>query len=639
MRLVAFVFVGLTLALPAQAQVTRQGTPRYCDYAGRTEDEGCPIHVDIRTGDREIIVLADGLWSQRYPPRQEIAVIDATTLAAVQGPDITRALQQVVGVTLTRNGGLGSFTGLSIRGSASERVLVLLDGARLNDVAAPAGGLDFSSVMSGGIERVELLRGSGSLVWGSDALGGVVHLTTSLADGAQASAEYGGDGQFAGTVALGERDNGHSFGISGGYVTRHGFSSAAAGQEADGFSQLSLSARGDVQVGDNWKAFASARHASGKADIDGFPAPLYLLADTAERQDMRQTTARGGLEFYDGQNTAFIALARSETGRDLLDGSASRQPSYATKGQSTRAEARGRLFVADGLAVLGGADWEWSNFGDGFTRASTAIGSAHAMAEWTPAWQTSLQAGARIDRHREFGEAVSLGLNGSARLSDYVLARASWGQGFKAPSLFQLHSDYGNTQLRPERSESLDAGLRYSGIMQIYVTAFRNNSSNLIDFITCPPSGAGICSGRPYGTYDNIGRARSRGVEVAGTLDVVEGLEAGLAYAFTASTNRATGLRLARRPRHAGTLTLDWQAFEPLTLGADVRVVSASFDDPANTRRLGGHALLDLRASWTVSEHFDLYGRIENAWNERYQTALGYAQQGRAAFVGVRARL
>jgi vitamin B12 transporter len=78
---------------------------------------------------------------------------------------------------------------------------------------------------------------------------------------------------------------------------------------------------------------------------------------------------------------------------------------------------------------------------------------------------------------------------------------------------------------------------------------------------------------------------------------------------------------------------------EPLSLGADLRVVSASFDDPDNTVRLGGHALLDLRASWAASDHVELFGRVENAWDEQYQTAAGYATQGRAAFVGVRGRL
>lgn len=606
------------LAVPVQAQVAR------------------PAQDD----DSRITVLASGLWTRLDEAGQTVSVLDLADLQSVQGPDIARALQRLPGVTVIRSGGLGSFTSLSVRGSASERVLVLVDGARLNDVAAPSGGLDWSSVMSGGVERVELLRGSGSLVWGSDALGGVVHLTTRAADGLEASAEYGGDRQFSGALALGDNGADHTFGLSAGYITRRGFSSAATGSEADGFSQLSFSARGDVELSPQWALFGSARHASGEAGIDGFPPPYYTFFDTQERQDSRQTSARGGVEYVAGATTATLSLATSQTRRDLVDEAFSPDPYYSTTGQSTRAEARGRAAISDSFALIGGGDWEWTSFSDGFAKARTNIASTHGLLEWTAGDNLRVMAGGRYDHHGIFGGAVSMAANASVDLADQWRARASWGEGFKAPSLFQLHSDYGNQQLAPERSDSFDLGLEHAAQGRAFaVTLFRNSSRNLIDFIGCPPLGTGICAGRPDGTYDNIGRTRSQGLELEGSVQLAAGVEAGLAYAYTTSTNLETGRRLARRPRHAGTFTLDWHALEALTFGADLRVVSASFDNAANTVLLGGHALLDLRASWDFGDHVQLYGRIENAWDEGYQTAAGYATQGRAVFVGVRATM
>lgn len=632
----------VALAVPTQAQVLRPTeavTLEACDRDGQN-CEAISAYASRNLADNRITVLSSGLWTRLDEAGQTVSVLDLADIQQVQGPDITRALQRLPGVTLVRSGGLGSFTSLSVRGSASERVLVLVDGARLNDVAAPSGGLDWSSVMSGGIERVELLRGSGSLVWGSDALGGVVHLTTRAADGLEASAEYGGDRQFATTLALGDNAADHTFGISAGYVTRRGFSSAAAGSEADGFSQLSFSARGDVQLTPGWSLFGSARYAAGEAEIDGFPPPNYTLSDTLERQDTRQTSARGGVEFTSGASTATLSLASSETRRDLVDAAFSPDPYYSTNGQSTRAEAHGRLALGERLALIGGGDWEWTSFSDGFANARTNIASTHGLVEWALDDQFRVMAGGRYDHHATFGGAISLAANASVDLSDQWRARASWGEGFKAPSLFQLHSDYGNLLLAPERSDSFDLGLEFNAHGRaIALTLFRNSSRNLIDFIGCPPLGTGICTNRPYGTYDNIGRTRSQGLELEGSVELTAGVQAGMAYAFTTSTNRETDRRLARRPRHAGTLTLDWQALEPLTLGADLRVVSASFDDQANTVRLGSHALLDLRASWDCGEQLELFSRVENAWNESYQTAAGYATQGRAVFVGVRARL
>lgn len=605
--------------------------PSYCEIIGY----GHPI-----LGDDEIVVLATGLWSRREDAGQTLSILAEHDIVRIQGPDLARALLRLPGVSVVRNGGRGGLTSMAVRGAASERVLVLLDGVRLNDVAAPAGGLDFSGVSASGIERVELLRGSGSLVWGSDALAGVIHLTSQVVNGAEASVEAGGDRQVAGTVTLGDRGPDHRVGLTAAWSSARGFSSAASGTEADGFQQLSLSARGELDLTPDWTLFGSARHMRGEAEIDGFPPPAYLLTDTLERQDTRQTSARGGIEYADGRHSAVLSLATSETRRSLLDEAFSPDPFYQTTGRSTRAEARGRLAASNAVALVGGGDWERTRFADGFALARTRIASGHAMVEWQPVDGALLTAGGRFDDHADFGGKATLAASASVAVAPGWRMRGSWGQGFKAPSLFQLHSDYGNVLLQPERSDSVDGGVEFAGADGSFsFTVFRNSSRNLIDFIGCPFNGSGICTGRPDGTYDNIGRARQQGLEAEGRAQVLDGLVARLAYAFIASTNRQTGNRLARRPRHAGTVSLDWQALEPLSLGTDVRVVSASFDDPGNTQRLGGHAVLDLRANWEVSDHFDLYGRIENAWDEGYQTALGYAQQGRAAYVGARARL
>ncbi len=593
----------------------------------------------------DIVVSAEGLRSVRDSNGISISLLEGSQIEAVQGPDIARVLQRLPGVTLTRNGGLGSFSGLSVRGAASDSVLVLLDGARLNDVAGPAGGFDFGSLMSASVGRIELQRGSSSVVWGSDAIGGVVHLTSPRSDGLEASAEYGGDRQFSGMVLLGTTQRDLDAAVSASFVTREGFSSAASGVEADGFEQLALHSRAKFALDNSLAVFGYARYASGQSEIDGFPAPDFTLSDTAERQDTRQLSARAGIEYNAAKTDITASLAHAGTERDLVDEAANPTPYYSTQGRSNRVELRARQTVMDQLYIVAGGDWERTEFFDGTSGASARIGSVHALLDYAPngygAYNgISFSAGARYDNHDQFGSAWSIGSDATWRPTNNVRLTASVGDGFKAPSLFQLYSDYGNLALSPERSRSYDVGLRYSDFpLNVSLAIFRRDSRDLIDFVGCFGSIDPICADRPYGTYDNVGSARSQGIETEAWWDIADHLSFGLAYAFITSTNRDTGMRLARRPRHAGTLMLDWQALEALMLGADLRVVSASFDDAANTVRLGGHATLDLRASWEVSDRFELYGRIENAWDERYQTAAGYATQGRAAFVGVRARL
>lgn len=643
-KLPIFLLSSCLMAVPAYGQVTKpvESVTILMPCSDEADGDYCSsVYATRDLPDDRITVLASGHWDRIDQSAQTISVLDADDLQQIQGPDFSRALTRLPGVSLTRNGGVGSFTGLSVRGAASERVLVLIDGARLNDTAGPAGGFDFGSVVSGSVGRVELLRGSNSLIWGSDALGGVIHLSSRQIEGVEGAAEYGGDEQFSGNLALGGSGDGVQGTITASYITREGFSSAGVGTEDDGFQQLALTARGNAEISDEITGFASARYASGEAEIDGFPAPNYTLDDTAERQDTRQISARGGLEYAWDGTLVTASFAHAKTQRDLVDEASGSAPYYSTTGRSNRAELRARQDLTDQIALEAGGDWEWTFFTDGASAASADIGSAHAMVSFGLGDNTEVSVGGRYDHHNQFGGEWSFAANAYVAVAQNLRLTTSFGEGFKAPSLFQLFSDFGNLALMPERSRSYDAGLHYGdGAISSSVIVFRRDSSNLIDYISCFGSTLAICSDRPNGTYDNIGRARSQGVEVEASAAITDALTARAAYAYIDSENRDSGLDLARRPQHAGTFSLDWLGLnEALSLGADLRVVSSSFDNASNSVRLDGYALLDLRISFAVDEHVTLFGRVENAWDEDYQTAAGYQTQGRAAFIGVRGRI
>ena len=254
----------------------------------------------------------------------------------------------------------------------------------------------------------------------------------------------------------------------------------------------------------------------------------------------------------------------------------------------------------------------------------------------------NLAAGVRIDDHSRFGSQWTFGANGSFTVADDWRIRASYGEGFKAPTLFQLFSDYGNGKLVPEHSRSYDIGIEKgdrNGTLHVALTAFRRDSRDLIDFVSCFGVNGGICAGRPYGTYNNVRSARAEGFEAELGGALTDRLKASAAYSYVKATNRATGKDLARRPRHALTLAADWRTpLHDLTLGADLRVVSHSFDDAGNFTRLGGYTLVALRASLPVTEQIELFARIENLGDVGYQTTASYGTLGRSAYVGARAR-
>ena len=428
-------------------------------------------------------------------------------------------------------------------------------------------------------------------------------------------------------------------------MNARGISAAAIGSERDGFVNAHANGRVEWRITHDLRLLASGRFAEGEREIDGFPPPTYFVFDdTHERQDTREHSGRVALVHDAGALHVSAALSRSENARDLVDEDVGPAPYYATSGRLSRAELFGKVDLLSSLRLDFGADREWSRFtaDSAFSaeRGTARTASGHAMLTFATDAAT-LGAGARYDRHNRFGGEWSLGANGAVRLAPDVRLRASYGEGFKAPTLFQLLSDYGNAVLRPERSKSYDVGLAYERrSVTAAVSLFRRDSRDLIDFVSCFGKTGGICTGRPFGTYDNVGRARAEGFEVELGARPSERLSLGASYSYVRARDLNAGTDLARRPRHAITASADWTAPFGVDIGGDARLVGDSFDDAGNFTRIDGRALFDLRASLPIAlqglPNAELFGRVENLFDASYVEVTGYGTQGRAAYVGIR---
>jgi vitamin B12 transporter len=609
------------------------------------------VSAEDRAADMVITVVASGSRERVDQTGQSVSVIGTEEIERIGGPDITRVLERAPGVTITRNGGLGGFTGVRVRGAESEQLLVLVDGVRVADVAAPGGGFDFGNLLSGSVGKIELLRGSNSVVWGSRAMGGVLAVTSKEVDGVEASAEYGAYDSIYATAAAGIVTDRFSGGLTAGYQDTDGFSTAAVGTEPDGFRQWQVTGRAKYDVMDGLALVANGRWADGKLDIDGFPPPTYMtFGDTAEYQKTEEWSGRFGAEYTSTNLDLMAGYSIANVKRWLFDPAISPDSYFTTDGRDERVELRGRYRFGGGIALDFGADNEWSRFdtADAFSNVSgkAEIASGHALLGWYTD-NVTLAAGVRIDDHSDFGSEWTFGANGSVGLGGGWRVRASYGEGFKAPTLYQLMSDYGNGQLKPETSKSYDIGIekgdRNAGL-HVALTAFRRDSRNLIDFISCFGVTTGICTDRPFGTYDNVGKARAEGFEAELGAKMTERFSAQVVYTYVEATNRTDGSPnegndLARRPRHALTMSADWTTpLADLAVGGDIRLVSDSYDNASNTTSLDGYALLTLRASLPVTEKIELFGRVENVGDADYQTAAGFGTPGRSAYIGAKAR-
>ena len=589
--------------------------------------------------DAAITVTANGLRTDIANTGQAITLIGRDEIEAVQGADITRVLRRVPSATLSRSGPVGGFTSLSLRGASGEQVLVLVDGVRVADQASPAGGFDFGNLLTGTVGKLDILRGSNSTVWGSDAIGGVIEVSTRREAGLQASIEYGARDTVFGSLVAGLEGQRHYASLSGSYYRTDGFSAAASGTEADGFEQGSLAGSAYYDLANTLEAFVHGRYTKGDLDIDGFPAPTFQLADTLETQETQQYSGAIGLAYYGIDLTMRATYSLADTSRDnfSLDGAA---PTFASDGRSERVSLRGEYRLVGGLSLAFGGEREWTDYQTTFsTPAQTSITGVYGQLGWVLG-DLAVHGGARIDDSERFGSETSFGGDISYGVAEGWRLKASVGEGFKAPTLFQLFSDFGNRDLQPERSVSYDLGIERGvrgGPLHLALTAFQRASDNLIDF--------GFDAANPNGAYFNVGQARSRGVELELGVRPSDRLAMGAVYAFIDSENRTLdapnfGNGLPRRPRHAATVTADWRTPLPaLRLGGDIRLVGDGFDDPANNRPIDGYALADLRATLDLGDDLEVIGRIENLFDADYQTVLGYGQAGRGAFFGIRAGL
>lgn len=584
---------------------------------------------------------------------QAVSVLDDAELTRRQTATVSDLLRTLPGVTVARNGGLGGPASVFIRGAESAQTVALIDGVKLNDPASPAGGFNFGNLLLGNIERIEVLRGAQSVLWGSQAIGGVVNmLTRAPTDDLRVNVrgEYGwrDTGQIVGNVA--GRAGPVSASVGAGWFRTDGisaFSEARGGAEPDGYENFGANANFNLALSDAISVDARGWFSDGKNGQDGFAPPTFAFGDTAESTRTREVVGYTGLNvaLLDGRFRNRLGFALTDTRRRNDDAGFE---TFAADGRNERLEYQGVLDIAEGWQATAGLERETSRYNTlGFGAASMGraqIDSVYGQLVAAPLAGLTLTGGLRHDEHDRFGGATTLGGSGVWALASGTALRASYAEGFKAPSLFQLQSDFGNQALRPERAKSWDVGLTQAlGAAQgeVSATYFKRVSSDLIDFVSCPAQ-VGICVNRPFGTFDNVQNARARGLELSVLLRPVEAVRVQANYSWTDATNQSVGSanfgkRLARRPEHSMSALVDVEWTERLSMGATLTHVGASFEDAANRTRLQGYVLADVRVSYRIFDSISLYGRIENLFDENYETALRFGQPGRAGFVGVRA--
>ncbi|OAN58434.1 TonB-dependent receptor plug domain-containing protein [Sphingomonas sp. TDK1] len=599
-----------------------------------------PLAAHADPDDDRIVVVASGVAQRADTVGRSVTILDREEIEQRQTVALSDLLATTPGITVARNGGLGTATALSIRGAQSDQTLVLIDGIRVNDPSATGGAYNFASLLAGSVERVEVLRGPNSVIWGSQAIGGVVNVTT--LQGAQGlhvrgNAEGGSFGTFDGNAAIAGGNDRITAGLTAGYLATDGISAAANGKEADGYRQFGATGNVEVKLIPGLALDLRGYFADSKVDLDGYAPPTYTFGDTNEYAKTQEIYGYAGLknEALGGKLHSRLGFTLSDIHRDGYNDDSS--IAYRYRGRAERYTYQGDATLAEQLRLVFGAEHEQSRirYDEGFGSAgrySVGITSFYGQAIVTPIAPLTLNAGIRHDDHDTFGGHWTWNADLAVRAAANTLLHASYGEGFKAPTLYQLYSAYGFRGLRPETAKSYEAGARQmlaGGKVALGVTWFHRDADNQIDY------------NFDTSTYYNLNKTRAEGIELEGMLQPVKAFTVRANFTHVLSENRSAGYLgkdLPRRPRDTANVTADYRFPFGLAIGGTVTMVGDSFNDVGNATPIDGYALAGIRAEMAVTKRLSVYGRVDNIGDVRYQQITGYGTYGRAAYGGVRVR-
>lgn len=610
----------------------------------------------------EVIVVATRLPVAAEKIGNAVSVLNQRAIEQSQAVVASDLLATLPGVSVVRNGGPGTPTAVRIRGAEADETLVLIDGVQINDPSDPASGFDFGNLLVGDITRIEVLRGPQSTLYGSQAIGGVIDIVTAEPEDeivGKAAAEYGSMNSTQLKAGVGGRSDRVSARLGGSYYRTDGISTYARGTEDDSYRNASFAGRFGYELTSQMALDLRAYYANGKVNYDGFAPPSFSFGDASDYGKTRQFVGYGGLNFVlaGGRLHNRIAYQQTDTDRDTFSGPVgAATPAANYKGENRRLEYQGSWqFVGDSTLVFG-AQHEKSRMHSNTdpTLAAVKLDSFYVQLQAEVARGLTLTAGDRYDDHESFGSHHSPRVAAAWSLQSDTVLRASWGEGFKAPTLYQLYSDYRNPRLSAETSTGWDAGIEQrflGGRASVRATWFERDTRNRIDFEGCPDPGNTICSlsgHSAFGYYANVARNTAHGMELEGAVAITDRASLAANYSLTKSIDRSPGSnnfgrQLLRRPKHTANATLDYSWPRAVESSVAVRHVSSSADNdfnlfPAARVTLADHTLVDLRVAWSLSGVLKIAARVENLFNEEYQTVLDYGTTGRAGYISMNYR-
>jgi vitamin B12 transporter len=565
---------------------------------------------------------------------------------------VADALRIAQGVTVTSSGGPGTLTTARIRGAESTHTLVMIDGTVVN---SPTTGLfDFANLTTDNIERIEILRGAQSMLWGSDAMGGVINIITKKGTGTPTASAFLEYGSFT-TLREGAQVSGTKgpFDLSAS-VSQWDSSSFSAinykrgATERDGFHNYQASSRLGVTLPKDGRLEVNMRWWKTHVDFDGFdgitgaPVDVFgakttdhtLILSASYEQPITSWWSQK-LTLARGQERAFSTsgLVQRDLGTGLI-GPVLFPFTSDINTRNQRLEWQHNFQVGKPLLVTAGYQFredlaDSPTFGTGTETKLISSNAGFAQAQVNMLERIFLTGGVRQDSYNVFGDATTYRATAGYLLKETgTKFRGSYATGFRAPTInFLFFPGFSNPNLKPEKSRSMDVGVDQKLLQdKLLVSAgyFWNRFRNLIQ---SPP---------PTFLPQNVGNAGTKGWEAGFQYAVFKNLDLRGQYTWTLTRNLDNGLRLAQRPVDQASAGLSYQPFDPLRVNVDYRFFGGRVNDVNNTQKMPSFDVVNVSATYDVTKQWQIFGRVDNLFNKDYEEVLFFGTPIRSVFAGVK---
>ena len=555
-------------------------------------------------------------------------IINEDQIKARGFKDAIDAISSAPGVTSKQNGSFGGVGTIRIRGASSSQTLVLVDGVPVNDASSPGGGYNFEYLNTSNIQSIEVLKGSQSTLWGSDAIGGVVNIYTKQSESTSfgASAEIGSFGLKRGSTDINFAGSNSRFRISTSKTSIDGISKADekdGNSEDDGFESESYSVNGSIDLNSlTLKGSLSYMESQVEYDSYGFVTGVQD-GDEKSNTDEFIGSISANFDLFDSKLQNSIFISQSDINRDYYSKGSF---SFGAEGKRELIRYQGNIEVNEFNKIAFGLESEESKV----DADNSTIDGSFLLYEFKPNSKIIISSGIRNDDHEGFGSKTTRRISGTFKPSDNLIIRSSWGEGFKVPTIFQstyfcCGATSANSAIRPETSTSYDFGF------ELFFNEMKSNLS-IIYFDQDINDQINFSFG--LGGYENIDKVNSKGFEIALDYQISKLMSLYLNYSYIDSVD-GNGSSLFYVAKDSGEAGLIYESNNSYS-GSIIARYNGS--ESSSYGKIDSWIRFDINGSYRLSSTNELYFRIENLLDEEYQQIFGYGTPERSGFIGLRVK-